>query len=157
MSEPVGDFLRGNGWRESPRWQPSSPRFGGVAAEFGVRSPETLPRTPSLAYCTLQVGGWAGRLERQQRGKSQLSQAALLVHWSGAAGTHPFGRALTSCCPPCPALRPPLCCLQSRFGEVLDALVSRHLHRLFICDAEMRPAGVLSCTDILRLVAGEAD
>lgn len=55
MSEPVGDFLRGGGWRGSPRFQPSSPRFG-VAAEFGVRSPETLPRTPSLAYCTLQVG-----------------------------------------------------------------------------------------------------
>ncbi|KAI7845343.1 hypothetical protein COHA_001050 [Chlorella ohadii] len=98
MSEPVGDFLRGGGWRGSPRWQPSSPRLG-VAAEFGIRSPETLPRAPSLAFCTLQ----------------------------------------------------------SRFGDVLDLLVTRHLHRVFICDADMRPAGVLSCTDILRLVAGPVD
>lgn len=98
MSDPVGDFLRGGGWRGSPRWQPSSPRFG-VAAEFGVRSPEMLPRAPTLAYCTLQ----------------------------------------------------------SRFGEVLDLLVARHLHRMFICDADMRPAGVVSCTDILRLIAGPAD
>ena len=47
--------------------------------------------------------------------------------------------------------------LQSRFGEVLDLLVARHLHRMFICDADMRPAGVVSCTDILRLIAGPAD
>jgi len=47
--------------------------------------------------------------------------------------------------------------LQSRFGDVLDLLVTRHLHRVFICDADMRPAGVLSCTDILRLVAGPVD
>ena len=40
MSEPVGDFIAGDGWRRAP----ASPR-GGVAAAFGVRSPEARPRT----------------------------------------------------------------------------------------------------------------
>lgn len=142
MSEPVGDFLRGGGWRGSPRWQPSSPRFG-VAAEFGVRSPEMLPRAPTLAYCTLQVmapGAWAS--------------VAWVRMWCLARFVWPVILWLWPCRSPvciCPSF------LQTRFGDVLDLLVARHLHRVFICDAEMRPAGVLSCTDILRLIAGPAD
>lgn len=158
MSEPVGDFLRGNGWRESPRWQPSSPRFGGVAAEFGIRSPETLPRVPSLAYCTLQVGDGAasamhaaagyGAQQAEPLGFLRCAAACAPGATVSHALMHMFARA--PCCnPPTP--------LQSRFGDVLDTLVARHLHRLFICDADMRPAGVLSCTDILRLVAAEPD
>lgn len=42
---------------------------------------------------------------------------------------------------------------QSRFGDVVEMLCGRRLHRIFICDAEGRPMGVLSATDILRRIA----
>ncbi|PSC75368.1 E3 ubiquitin-ligase [Micractinium conductrix] len=55
LAEPVGEFLRGGGWcggRAGGR-QNGSPR-GGVAAEFGVRSPESLPHgAPPPVCCTL--------------------------------------------------------------------------------------------------------
>lgn len=93
LAQPVGEFLR-DGWLYSPHWQPSSPR-GGVAAEFGVKSPEVLPHAPALATCTLG----------------------------------------------------------SRFGQVLRQLADGHLHRMFLVDGEGRPVGVVSLTDILRLLA----
>lgn len=96
LVEPVGEFL-GGGWRGSPHWQPRSQ--GGIAQAFGIRSPEQLPHTPSLASCTLD----------------------------------------------------------SRFGEVLDLLASLHLHRLFVVDSEGRPSGVVSLTDLLRLIAGDSE
>ena len=98
LLEPVGEFLSGGGWRANPNWQPHSPR-GGVAAEFGIRSPEQRPHAPALAACTLD----------------------------------------------------------SSFGELLCLLVDRGLHRVFIVDGEGCPAGVVSTTDILRLlISGDA-
>ena len=98
LAEPVGEFLAGGGWRDSPRgWggAPATPA-GGVAAEFGIRSPEALPHPPALLACTLR----------------------------------------------------------SSFGEVLQQLAERRIHRLFVTDEAGQPAGVVSATDILRLVAG---
>ncbi len=52
LAKPVGDFLREGGWHGGSRWRAASPR-GGVAAKFGVRSPDCLPHQPPLAVCHL--------------------------------------------------------------------------------------------------------
>lgn len=36
------------------------------------------------------------------------------------------------------------------FGEVLDKLVHNRLHRVYVCDAELKPCGVITLTDVLR-------
>ena len=39
---------------------------------------------------------------------------------------------------------------------MLDLLAGRHLHRLFVVDAEGRPAGSLSIDDVLRRLVAAA-
>ena len=114
-AEEVAEFLTGGGCvaggtASSPRFlhaaaatapvgsMGSSPR-GGLAAEFGIRSPEQRTRRPALAACTLQTP----------------------------------------------------------FGEVLSMLVERRVHRIFLSDAAGRVAGVVSLSDILRLIAGRGN
>lgn len=36
------------------------------------------------------------------------------------------------------------------FGEVLDKLVHNRLHRVYVCDADLKPCGVITLTDVLR-------
>ena len=43
----------------------------------------------------------------------------------------------------------------STFGDLLDRLVLRKVHRLYLVDAEMRPIGVTTLTDVLYCIAGE--
>lgn len=141
MAEPVGEFLQGSGWRDSPRWQPSggapaSPRCCGVAEEFGIRSPESIPRAPDLAACTLQARSAQGGAVAIREPCCSRTAAARHPHCTLA----PPG--------PLPA--------QSRFGDVLDLLARRRLHRLFVVDAEGRPAGMLSINDVLRRVVAAA-
>lgn len=139
MSQPVAEFLSGSG-----RWaaqQPASPRCG-VAQAFGIRSPELLPHTPSLAYATLEVREHPELALRIRLHASAAPAACCCV---------PNTQAVARCLPVC---RAPLR-MQSQFGDVLEQLVGLHLHRVFICDAERRPAGVLSATDLLRRICGE--
>ena len=50
LAEPVGDFLRDCGWLGCSHWRGASPR-GGLAARFGIKSPDSLPHAPPLAVC----------------------------------------------------------------------------------------------------------
>ena len=42
------------------------------------------------------------------------------------------------------------CAPESTLGEVLDKLVHNRLHRVYICDDNLAPCGVITLTDILR-------
>jgi 5'-AMP-activated protein kinase, regulatory gamma subunit len=42
------------------------------------------------------------------------------------------------------------CHPESTFTEVLDKLVHNRLHRVYICDENVAPVGVITLTDILR-------
>lgn len=38
------------------------------------------------------------------------------------------------------------------FGDVLDLLVARRAHRVYVVDQEEVPLGIITCTDVLRKV-----
>ena len=42
------------------------------------------------------------------------------------------------------------CAPESSLAEVLDKLVHNRLHRVYICDENLAPCGVITLTDILR-------
>lgn len=46
------------------------------------------------------------------------------------------------------------CTLSTSLGTLLEQLVTNRFHRSWLVDSEGRPAGVISCSDILALVAG---
>ena len=41
---------------------------------------------------------------------------------------------------------------QTRIGELARRMLDAHIHRVFILDAQGRPAGVVTATDILAAV-----
>ena len=40
--------------------------------------------------------------------------------------------------------------------QVLEKLVANRLHRLYVVDAELRPIGIVTLTDILRVVTQQS-
>jgi len=50
-----------------------------------------------------------------------------------------------------------MCCLlQATLLEVLDKIVQHHIHRVYVVDEAEKPCGVVTCTDILKLVVQHA-
>lgn len=47
-------------------------------------------------------------------------------------------------------------CVQAVLCEVLDKIVSHKIHRVYIVDETEKPCGVVTCTDVLKLVAQHA-
>jgi len=47
------------------------------------------------------------------------------------------------------------CAPDTTLAEILDKIVHNRLHRVYVCDEEMVPCGVLTLTDILRQFVGE--
>ena len=41
-------------------------------------------------------------------------------------------------------------------AQVLEKLVANRLHRLYVVDAELRPIGIVTLTDILRVVTQQS-
>jgi CBS domain-containing protein len=41
---------------------------------------------------------------------------------------------------------------QATFIEVLEKLVKNRIHRIYIIDANSRPVGVVTCSDIIRKI-----
>ena len=48
-----------------------------------------------------------------------------------------------------------VCTLKSTLLAVLRNLAKNKLHRLWVVDDAGKPLGVISCTDIMNLIAGE--
>jgi len=49
--------------------------------------------------------------------------------------------------------KPPITCsINSTFGEALTIIYTEHIHRIYIVDDEMRPHGVVTLTDILKVL-----
>jgi signal-transduction protein with cAMP-binding, CBS, and nucleotidyltransferase domain len=46
--------------------------------------------------------------------------------------------------------------LQATLVEVLDKIVSHRIHRVYIVDEQEKPVGVVTCTDVLKLVVKHA-
>mmetsp|Transcript_898 Transcript_898/g.2753 ORF Transcript_898/g.2753 Transcript_898/m.2753 type:complete len:391 (-) Transcript_898:1214-2386(-) len=46
---------------------------------------------------------------------------------------------------------------ESTFREVLDLLTSNRLHRLYAVDEQLQPIGLVTCTDVLKMVLQEAE
>lgn len=46
--------------------------------------------------------------------------------------------------------------LQASLVEVLDKIVSHRIHRVYIVDEQEKPVGVVTCTDVLKLVVKHA-
>jgi len=100
------------------------------------RSPRWHPNSPR---CFPGSGGGGG-------GSSNVNGG------TGGGVAEKFGIRSPELLPHAPALA--ACQLGSRFSDTLDQLVQGHLHRLFLVDGEGQPAGVVSSTDILRLLVG---
>lgn len=50
---------------------------------------------------------------------------------------------------------PMLCCMpQSSLQDVLSLLVAEHVHRLYVVDGAGRPVGIVTITDLLRVLVG---
>lgn len=47
--------------------------------------------------------------------------------------------------------------MQSTLLDTLDVIVNHRIHRLYVVDADQRPIGVITCTDVLRVLLREAD
>lgn len=47
---------------------------------------------------------------------------------------------------------PLMCSASSTLESVVAKLVKNGLHRLYVCDNDLRPVGVITLTDILRRV-----
>lgn len=47
----------------------------------------------------------------------------------------------------------PCCCT---IAQVLEKLVANRLHRLYVVDSELRPIGIVTLTDILRVVTQQS-
>jgi CBS domain-containing protein len=41
-------------------------------------------------------------------------------------------------------------------AQAVDKLVRQHVHRVFVVDAERRPAGVVTLTDVVRALMAQA-
>jgi signal-transduction protein with cAMP-binding, CBS, and nucleotidyltransferase domain len=46
--------------------------------------------------------------------------------------------------------------LQATLCEVLDKIVSHRIHRVYVVDEAEKPCGVVTCTDVLKLVVQHA-
>jgi signal-transduction protein with cAMP-binding, CBS, and nucleotidyltransferase domain len=55
----------------------------------------------------------------------------------------------------CCCLLPPLP-VQATLLEVLEKIVKHRLHRVYVVDAQEKPVGVVTCTDVLKLVSSHA-
>lgn len=47
-------------------------------------------------------------------------------------------------------------CVQATLCEVLDKIVSHKIHRVYVVDETEKPVGVVTCTDVLKLVVQHA-
>lgn len=45
---------------------------------------------------------------------------------------------------------------EAKFGELAQLMVDAHIHRLVVAGADRRPAGIVSCTDILTALSHAA-
>jgi CBS domain-containing protein len=43
------------------------------------------------------------------------------------------------------------------FAEVLDLVVGRRIHRVYVVDPDGKPVGCATCTDVLRAALAAAD
>uniref|UniRef100_A0A7S2NQR0 CBS domain-containing protein n=1 Tax=Cyanoptyche gloeocystis TaxID=77922 RepID=A0A7S2NQR0_9EUKA len=51
-------------------------------------------------------------------------------------------------------VRAPLCCQPSdSLFDVISAILSHHVHRIWVVDADRRPVGLVTLTDVLRLIS----
>jgi signal-transduction protein with cAMP-binding, CBS, and nucleotidyltransferase domain len=61
-----------------------------------------------------------------------------------------------SFCPLSPCLTSHTTHQQATLCEVLDKIVSHRIHRVYIVDEADKPVGVVTCTDVLKLVCKHA-
>lgn len=116
---------------------------GDLVGHFGASDVRCL--APGVFHQLLApVRDFLRQVPRPPRGSGAGGGGAAIEAAAAAPGTGPLaGRVL---------------CAQatSSFGQLVAALVRQRVHRIYVTDADCKPVGVVTCTDVLDTLMAHA-